>query len=321
MLAFAKKGSVRKLLWTIACFWLCGLLAAVGADTFPLADGTSLTGDIVTFNDVGVIFHTSDDKYTERMPWTKFSQDGLKQLSASNPKIKDLVEPFIEIPESERPPKPEIKVQDVTRLSLPPKQSLMGAMFSSSVGIFVMMLIYVANIYAGFEASIFRSRPFGMGIGVAAVLPIFGPIIILSLPTVVAPEPVAAESVVESEEQKFNVPGMPVKEDIQIVSASWQSPGAKPEVPESQVFQRGKFTFNRRFFETKFPGFFGVVRREADQDLVLFVKTMRGEFVVQRIVRIAQDDVHFQIVKNEASCEEMVPFAEIQEIKLKHKDA
>ena len=98
-------------------------------------------------------------------------------------------------------------------------------------------------------------------------------------------------------------------------------PGAKPEVPESQVFQRGKFTFNRRFFETKFPGFFGVVRREADQDLVLFVKTMRGEFVVQRIVRIAQDDVHFQIVKNEASCEEMVPFAEIQEIQLKHKDA
>jgi len=312
---------VRKLVWTIASFWLCGLLAAVGADTYPLADGTSLTGDIVTFNDVGVIFHTPDDKYTERMPWTKFSQDGLKQLSASNPKIAPLVEPFIEIPESERPPKPEIKVQDVSRLSLPPRQSLVGALFSSSVGLFVMMLIYAANVYAGFEAAIFRARPIGLGIGVAAVLPIFGPIIVLSLPTVVRVEAAPAESVTESEEQKFNVPGMPAKEEIQIVAASWQTPGAAPELPPPQIFQRGQFTFNRRFFETKFPGFFGVVRRDADKDMVLAVKTMRGEFVVQRIVRIAQDDVHFQIARGGASFEEMVPFAEIQEIQLKHKDA
>jgi hypothetical protein len=117
---------------------------------------------------------------------------------------------------------------------------------------------------------------------------------------------------------------MPKKEDIQIVASSWQAPGAvpaAPAAPPAQVFQRGQFTFNRRFFETKFPGYFSVVRRDVDKDMVLFVKTMRGDFVVQRIVRIAQDDVHFQIVKNEASCEEMVPFAEIQEIQIKHKDA
>jgi hypothetical protein len=308
---------VRKLLWTIPCVWLCGLLVAVGADTFPLADGTSLTGDIVSFNDVGVIFHTPDDKYTERMPWTKFSQDGLKQLSAASPKIAQFVEPFIEIPASERPPKPEIKINDVTRLELPPKQSLLGAMFSSSVGLFVMLLIYSANIYAGFEAAIFRSRPIGLGLGVAAVLPIFGPIILLSLPTVVQTEAAPAESVTESQEQTFNVANVPSKEEIHIVASSWQAPGAAPAVPEAQVFQRGQFTFNRRFFETKFPGFFAVARRDADKDMVLTVKTMRGEFIVQRIVRIGQDDVHFQIVKGGASFEEMVPFAEIQEIQLK----
>src|SRR5665213_1810137 len=115
---------MRKLLWTFSGLWLCGLLAAVHAATFSLADGASLTGDIVQFNDVGIIFRTPDDKYTERMPWTKFSQDGLKQLSAANPKIEPLVEPFIEISASERPPRPEIKVNDVTRLDLPPKQSL-----------------------------------------------------------------------------------------------------------------------------------------------------------------------------------------------------
>src|SRR5471032_2832972 len=118
----------------MAGLWLCGLLAAAGADTFPLADGTSLTGDIVSFNDAGVILHTADDKYTERMPWTKFSQDALKQLSAANPKIKSLVDPFIEAAAPARPPKPAINIPDVARLELPPRQSLIGALFSSSVG-------------------------------------------------------------------------------------------------------------------------------------------------------------------------------------------
>jgi hypothetical protein len=312
---------VRKLLWIISGIWLCGLLAAFGADTFPLADGTSITGDLLTPTDVGVIIHKSDDTYTDRIPWTKFSQDGLKQLSAASPKIARFVEPFIEIPASERPPKPEIKVNDVTRLGLPPRQSLIGALFSSSVGLFVLLLIYVANIYAGFEAAIFRARPIGMGMGVAAVLPVAGPIILLSLPTLMKVEAAPAESVVESEEQTFTVPGMPPPEEIHIVAASWASSGTKPDAPEPQIFQRGKFTFNRRFFETKFPGFFGVVRHDADKDMVLIVKTMRGEFDVQRFVRIAQDDVHFQIVKGGASFEEMVPFAEIQEIQLKSKDA
>jgi len=314
---------VRKIRWIIFGLWLCGLPVAVRADTFALADGTSLTGDIVTFNDAGIIFHTSDGKYTERMPWAKFSQDALKQLSAANPKIRPLAEPFIEMPASERAPEPEIKIQNVTRLELPPKQSLLGALSSSSVGFFLLVLIYGANVYAGFEIAIFRMRPVGLGAGLAAVLPVLGPVIFLAMPTVAQPEAAPAESVTQADAQTFSVPGQPVPEEIHIVAASWQPPGAAPKTPEAetQIFQRGQFTFNRRFFETKFPGFFAVARRGADKDLALTVKTMRGEFVVQRIVRIAQDDVHFQIAKGEASYEEMVPFAEIQEIKLKSKDA
>jgi hypothetical protein len=62
-----------------------------------LADGTSVSGDIVSFNDNGIIFRTGEDKYTDRLPWIKFSQSGLKQL-AQNPKIDPFVEPFIEPP-------------------------------------------------------------------------------------------------------------------------------------------------------------------------------------------------------------------------------
>jgi hypothetical protein len=314
---------MRKLRWTISGLWLCGLLVAARADTFALADGSSLTGDIVRFTDTGLLLHAPDDSYTN-VAWPRLSQDALKQLAA-NPKIKPFVEPFIEIQESQRPKKPAVNVGEVTRLELPPKQSLIGALFSSSVGLLALLLVYAASIYAGFEVAIFRARPIGLGVGAGAVLPFLGPVILLSMPTVVEPEAVQAESVTASEEQSFSVPGMAAKEEIQIVASSWQGPGAAPGTPSAappaQVFQRGQFTFNRRFFETKFPGFFGVVRRDVDKDMALVVKTMRGEFVVQRIVRIAQDDVHFQIVKGEASFEEMVPFAEIQEIQLKHKDA
>ena len=72
-------------------------MAATGADTFPLTDGTAVTGDVISYNDNGVVFRLDVDKYSQRVPWTKFSQDALKQLS-NNPKVRPLAEPFIETP-------------------------------------------------------------------------------------------------------------------------------------------------------------------------------------------------------------------------------
>jgi hypothetical protein len=65
--------------------------------TLQLADGTTVSGDIVSSTENGVVFRTDGDKYSDRLPWIKFSQEGLKQL-AQNPKIEPLVEPFIEAP-------------------------------------------------------------------------------------------------------------------------------------------------------------------------------------------------------------------------------
>jgi len=92
-------------------------------------------------------------------------------------------------------------------------------------------------------------------------------------------------------------------------------------LPQTQVFPRGAFTFNRRFFETKFAGFFGVVRRDAEKEMVMFVKSARGQFVATRISRIAANDMHIQVQKGQASEEVMIPFSEIQEVQLKHQDA
>ena len=308
---------VRRILWTVFAFWLCGWLVHARADTYSLADGTSITGDIVSFDDVGAKFRLADGTYSDRVSWTKFSQDGLKQL-ANNPKIKPLVEPFIEIPQSERPQRPEMKIQDVTRLEVPPSQSLLGALFSSSVGFFALVLIYAANIYAGFEIAVVRARSKGLVMGVAAVLPILGPIIFLSMPTTLSAVPVEAPP--EGEAATFAVPEeAPAPGEIHVTAGAFHPPAASPSA--GQIFQRGQFTFNRRFFETKFSSFFGVVRHGAEKDMVLFVKTGRGQYQVERITRIAASDIHLEVMLGEVRQEVMVPFTDIQEIQLKPKPA
>ena len=287
-----------------------------------MTDGTSLTGDVISYNDNGVVFRLEVDKYSPRVPWTKFSQDALKQL-ANNPKIRPLAEPFIETaPVAERTKKAEVRVHEVSRLELPPKQSLFDALFSSSVGLVVLMLIYAANIFAGYEIAVVRSRPIAQVMGVAVVLPILGPIIFLAIPARVEPSRAAAPRP-EAAPHTFAVPGtvQPVAAGIQIVEASWQkdAPAAGPGAP--QIFQRGQFTFNRRFFETKLSGFFAMLRRESEKNLVLTVKTGRALFVVERITRIATNEMHVEVVQGAGKQELMVPFAEIVEVQIKPQSA
>lgn len=310
---------MRKILWFTFCLWLGGLLLAAHAETYQLADGTSLSGDIVSFNDSGIIFRGADDKYTDRILWTKFSQDALKQLSA-NPKIKPLVEPFIEIPASARPQKAEIKIKDVTRLELPPKSSLFGALFSSSVGLLALLLIYAANLFAAFEISVCRNRPVALVMATAAVLPVLGPAIFMALPIKVDAEPV--EEQVEPESQTFATPAMAQAAQAAQEAANLPvAASAQSSLPKTQVFKRGQFTFNRRFIETKFAGFLGAMRSPSSKDLLLVVQTTREQFVAEHILRIGAADAHFDAVQDGAHREVMVPFADILEVQIKHKDA
>jgi hypothetical protein len=303
---------VRRIFLTAFGLFFCGLFVA-SADTFSLADGTSIGGTIIKSTDSQMTLRLPDDSYTNIM-WGKLSQDAYRQLAA-NPKIKPFVEPFIEIPESERPHKPDVKVADVTRLELPPKQSFFGALASSSVGLVCLLLIYAANIYSGFEIAVVRMRPKGLVMGVAAVLPILGPIIFLAMPMPVEAAPV--EAPVETETATFAMPGhpAPAQEEIQISAGSWQKP------PAGQIYARGKFTFNRRFIETKFAGFFSEPRSGADANSIFILKTAAGEFQVERITRIDVGDMNVEIASGGARQEFTVPFTDIQEIQINPKTA
>jgi hypothetical protein len=315
---------------------LCGLLCGITrADTFTLNDGTALTGDIISYAENGLRVKFADGTYSDPVPWTKFSQEDLKKLS-ENPKIAPFASAFIEESDEERAKKTEVPNPVIpTRLKRPAVHSLFSAMLSSSVGLFTIIILYGAGIYAAYEVALFRRRPRGLVCGLAAIpgLGLISPVIFLSMPparlSMEEEETYRVENAAPTEAPSFIVPGSP---EAQAAEAAAANPGglhlahAAPAasgapLPPTQVFQRGAFMFNRRFLETKFSGFFGVVRREAEKDLVLIIKAARGEYTVDRISRIAGNDLHAQVRKGHATEEVMIPFTEIQEIRLKHKDS
>ena len=329
---------VRRL-FVILALLVSGLLAgAVYAETFQLANGDTITGELLTAsaNDMGVQIKVGDGQY-ERVPWANFTQEDLKKF-AQVQKLQPLVDPFIEVTQAEKLKKTEVNIKEPPRLQLPSKQSLFGALFSSGLGLFVLLLLYAANIYAAYEIAIFRARPPLLVCGVAAVAPLIGPIVFLCLPTLIAPaeetwtpSPEAApQGAVADAVNPMQAEGAEHPTALRLagtapageVKIGQHEGGAqKPAVPQTVVFQRGQFTFNRRFFETKFPNFFGVVRREANRDMVLVIKSSRGEYAGERISRIAANDLHLQVKRGHATEEVMIPFVEVQEVRLKHKDA
>lgn len=314
---------------------LAGLLLASGvrAEAFKLTTGETLEGELLTAsaNDQGVQIKIGDGQY-QRVPWASFSQDDLKNF-AKNQKMEPFVQPFIEVNPEEKIKKTQPDIKQPVRLSRPVKQSLVGAMVSSNFGFFLLLALYAANIYAGYEVARFRAQPPALVAGLAAV-PVLGflaPIIFLSMPTRMQNAQPAVETV---EDEPGETPAQAAAAEAELnpmhadgaahptgLKLHAESENAKSALPQTQVFQRGQYTFNRRFIETKFPGFFGVVRRDADRDMVLVIKSARGEYEGQRISRIAANDLHLQVQRGHASEEVLIPFQEIQEIRLKHKDA
>lgn len=320
---------MRRLYPVILGLWLCVCLTGfVRADTFQLLDGSTLTGEIILPATAdGVNIKVSQGNY-QRVAWTNLAQVTLQEL-VKDSRLAPFAEPYIEISDEERLKKTEVVIKPPPRLERPPKGSLLGALFGSSVGMAVMLLLYAANIYAGYEISQIRAYSPAMVCGIAAVAPVIGPILFLCLPTrMEAASESPSEETPPGEEAAPGEPavaaangGEPV-EPAHAGGLSLARPQAAPAAaaPAPQVFQRGQFTFNRRFIETKFVGFFGIVRRDADKDMVLQIKSVRGEFTVNRITRIASNDMHVEVRKGATTSEVSIAFAEIQEIRLKHKD-
>jgi hypothetical protein len=334
---------VRSFCLIVALFATLAFAGFLRADTYQLTSGDTVNGEVLptSANDAGVSVKVGEGEY-KKVPWDSFSQEDLRKFR-DNPKLANYVEPFIVITAEERAKKTEVpNLKQPTRLPRPAAQSLLGAMLSSGLGLFLLLVVYGATIYAGYEVAIFRAQsvPLVAGLSAIPLLGVLAPIIFLAMPTKVQPieqtwetqpstRPEAPEVVnpMQGEATQQHPAGHPAGLRLadsappSTATPSAATADAKPTLPATQTFSRGQFTFNRRFIETKFAGFFGVVRHGADKDMVLIVKAARGQYICNRISRIAANDFHVEVHHGHASEEIMIPFQEIKEIQLKHKDA
>jgi hypothetical protein len=312
---------VRKFLAIAVALAVGGLTAATaGADTFKLTDSSTLEGEIVSATDKGAIVRLPDGKYSERVAWEKFSQEDLKRL-AKNPKYAKFAQALVieeeTVEQKKKPARPAIVVKPVeAKLERPANPGLIGGLFGSPVGWFILLALYAANLWAAFEVALFRAQPVALVCGLAAVLPGVAQIVFLSLPTRVTTtttlEGEAGAVLAEGAEAEYR-PGSSLKIAQEAVAAEEAKVAAQPT-----IFKRGETAFNRRFFETRFSHFFGLIRRDKDKGSMLIIKTPRGHYTAARITRITANDMHIEVMKGGSPEEISVPFGEIQEIQLHH---
>jgi hypothetical protein len=335
---------VRSFCLIVALFAIVAFAGSLRADTYQLTSGETVNGEVLptSANDAGISVKVGEGDY-KKVPWDSFSQEDLRKFRDDpklSAKLGPLVEPFVVITAEERAKKTEVpNLKQPTRLPRPAAQSLFGALFSSGLGLFLLLVVYGATIYAGYEVAIFRAQPVPLVAGLSAIplLGVLAPIIFLAMPTKTQPieqtwetqpatrpeSPDAVNPMQGAAPPQQQPAGLRLAASATPEAAAQAAaPGeAKPTLPATQTFARGQFTFNRRFIETKFAGFFGVVRHGADKDMVMVVKAARGQYVCNRISRIAANDFHVEVHHGHASEEIMIPFQEIKEIQLKHKDA
>lgn len=296
----------------------CATLSPVLAATYTLEDGSMVIGEplMSTASDAGIKIRQGDGTYKD-ISWGAFSQKDLKEF-AKNEKLTEFVEPFIMITAEEKAKMTAVDIKEVKRLSRPERGSVIGSLFGSGLGWLIVLLVISANAYAGYEIAIFRARNPWLVAGLGAI-PFAGfvsNIVWLSLPTYIEKEPEPTpEELEEIEEQRpeFKVP---LAGEIEAAQAAAE--GRDLSVPKDEIFARGKFTFNKRFFETRFADFFGTVRHGHHKFDYMVIKTPKAEIVADRISRVTATELHVNAIKG-ASGEVGIKFAELQEVRLTAK--
>lgn len=315
--------------WIVA---LGGLLACqVRAAEFKMANGNVLKGEVASTDEDGLVVKLDVGGFSKREPWINFSQETLKEL-AQDPKVAPMVEPFIELEPEQikaKEKQKEITVKPVpSRMERPAPRPGLAAAFLTPVGLALLAALMLGNLYAAYEVAFFRQQPVALVCGLSVLFPLLAPIIFLSLPTRVAHSEeaapagdagAAASPGASKAKTTGAFPAAPAAGGLTLAAGAKAEPASAQTQP--QTFTRGEFTFNRRFFETKFPGFFRMVPGEAEKDLVMVIKAVRGEYVGRRISRISMNEMHLQLQSGNASAEVMVPFVEIQSVQIRHKDA
>ncbi len=340
---------MAKLKFVLLLLFVLFALGRAEAGTYTLSDGQTITGDPTAYDANGVVFKLPTGNFSPRTLWSRFNQDSLKQLASEAKKESDaeFIQPYLEETVLEEAKQSVINIKPPEKIERPTGRTGLTALFGSSLGLFLFAVLYGANLFAAFEIAHFKNMPVPIVMGAAAVLPFIAPIVFLCIPRrtdsidaqitdlpgqeaqaqdaaaptygTAAPQyGTAAPHYQEQTGEEIAEHGENPPIELSLPATPVSAPA--PAVP-SVTFPKGQFSFNRRFFETKMPGFFRVVPTEADKDMILQVKAIRGEYIARRISKITQTEVHLETFKGQATAEEVVPFTEIQEVSIRHKDS
>ncbi len=296
---------------------------AFGAD-YKLTNGDVYRRQAVSFSDDGLVVSLEIGGFSPRVPWGKLTQETLKELE-QNPDAKEFVEPYIEVPievkEKEKEKKKDIRVSEPpSKVAAVQGKTGFFAAMANPLGFTLLGLLYLANLYAGAEVARFRGRPIALVAGVSAIAPIIGPALFAMLPGGHAhpepPPPPDAAATEPTNPMQQALPSTMGGSGLSVASTGGGKAQANPAY--TTVHNRQNATFDRRFFETKFSGFFRVVPSDAEKDLVLVVKTPKKEIVATRVSRISGSEVHLQ---TQQGAETSVGFGEITEVSVRPKGA
>lgn len=312
---------LRLLVLSCLLVWQCCSLVFGGE--YRLNNGDVLRGEAVSFNDDGLVVRLDIGGHSSRISWSKLTQETLQEL-AKNPQATRFVEPFIELPPA--PKKDKTKRQIVLKPVPRVERLERGSFFASlgtPAGLAVLAVLLLGNVYAAYEIARYRHRPVGMVCALSVIFPVIMPALFLAMPPALGgtdmdaglAEPGAAQA--GGKATTGSLAKVPMASGLSIAQGE-KSAAAPVAAAGAQSYKRGEFTFNRRFMETKFPGFFRVVQSEADKDMVLLIRAGKEEHIAKRISRISSTEMHVQLLRGP---EVSIPFAEITEVHLRHKDA
>ncbi len=306
---------------------LCALsltLSSVFGAEFRLNNGDVLKGEAASFNDDGLVVRLDLGGFSPRVAWGKLTQETLKQL-AQNPQATEFVDPYIEIPpevkEKEKEKKKVIKVMEPPRVPLIQEKTGFFAAMANPLGWAILAILYAGNIYSGIQIARWRGKSPGLVGAVSAVVPVLGPAIFAVMPTTAAVATEEAPVEASASTEGVNPMQQALPSGMQGSSLGLAAHGAGKgggNPVYNQVYTKANTTFERRFFETKFTGFFRLVPSDAEKDLVIAIKTAKQEILAVRISRISASEIHFQ---TKTASEVGVPFGEIAEVSVRPKGA
>ncbi len=295
---------------------------------FKLTDGNVLRGELASANADGFLIKLNTGGFSERYQWTKMAQETLKMLE-NDPQAGQFAKPFIEVAMDDasliiqRPPikrSTYVTKQVATKVELVSDKAELSSTATQPLIATILLLLFAANIYAGYEIAIFRGRPPMLVCGVSLVLPVAGPLIFLAMPTEMQESSVGSSAPVPHDVGAPPTPaamGVPSGTSLNINKGGGAPAAAAGGYPPA-VYNRNDTQFDRRFFETKFTGFFRVVLGDAEKNVVFTIKTLKNEYVVRRIARITTNEMHVQL--QQASAGDIgVSFGEIVQVSIKEK--